>query len=65
MCEDCGLPYDEFGLDMVLPTWQWLLIHPEGEGGLLCGTCICRRAEKLTGATVVLARFDLEETHES
>lgn len=48
-CLDCGLSYDEFGMDLLLPRYQWLMIHP-AEDGLLCALCIVRRASKITGA---------------
>ena len=54
-CKDCDLPYIEFGLDTTLTNEQWLMIHPEGEGGLLCANCIARRAEKLDGAIAIRA----------
>lgn len=57
-CEDCGILYSELGLDLVLPDEQWLMIHPEGMGGILCANCIMKRAEKLKGTTVVLAKID-------
>lgn len=41
-------------LDLVLPRWQWLEIHPD-DGGILCANCIVRRASKLTGAVSVHA----------
>ena len=56
-CLDCGMPYQGFPLDMTLPNEQWLMIHPEGEGGLLCAGCIVKRAAKLPGIIVVKARF--------
>jgi hypothetical protein len=58
-CLDCGTPYSEMGLDLVLPDEQWLKIHPEGLHGILCASCIMKRAEKIKGSTVVLARIDL------
>ena len=58
-CEDCGLPYKEFGLDMTLPNDQWLMIHPDGYGGLLCATCIARRADKIQGTIAVRAIIEL------
>ena len=58
-CLDCSLPYIDFGLDMVLPDEQWLMIHPEGLHGILCANCMVKRAEKLTDATVVLANIEL------
>jgi hypothetical protein len=52
-CLDCGLDYDQFGMDTQVPRAQWLTIHPD-EGGLLCATCIVRRiAQRLPGATLV------------
>jgi hypothetical protein len=58
-CQDCGIPYAELGLDLVLPDEQWLKICPEGEGNILCANCIVKRAEKLEGATVVKATIDI------
>ncbi len=54
-CYDCGLPYEEFGVDLVLPDQQWKIISPDGEGnGLLCANCIAKRVEKL-GKGVILS----------
>ena len=53
-CKDCEITYDNHGLDMVLPRSQWALIN-DGDpdaGGVLCGTCIARRASRVPGATV-------------
>lgn len=49
VCLDCGLDYGDFGMDTLLPRWQWLMIHPS-EGGLLCANCIVKRAAKIPGA---------------
>ena len=49
-CLDCGLRYEDFGLDVILPRPQWLTIHPN-EHGLLCARCIVARAAKVPGAT--------------
>jgi len=57
-CEDCELPYQGFGIDLTLPHSQWLLIHPEFRGGLLCANCIMKRAECLPG--IIAARTTLE-----
>ena len=46
-CADCGLRYgDEHGFpDLVVPDDVWKIISPGGhEGGLLCPSCLCRRA---------------------
>jgi len=56
-CLDCGKPYSEFGLDMLLPDEQWLMIHPEKDG-LLCASCIVKRASKLPAAIVVKATIE-------
>ena len=58
VCRDCYLPYTKFGLDTTLPDEQWLLIHPEGLGGLLCANCIARRAEKLKGSIAIRATIE-------
>lgn len=53
-CLDCGRDYTDFGMDLLLPRWQWLLIHPD-DGGLLCANCIVRRASGLRGAVALHA----------
>lgn len=58
-CADCGRRYgDEHGFpDLVVPNQVWQLISPTGhEGGLLCPSCICKRAHDL-GLSDVPARF--------
>jgi len=57
-CKDCGLLYQEFGIDTTLPDNQWLTIHPEGRGGLLCANCIVKRASRLPG--IIATRMVLE-----
>lgn len=57
-CKDCGLPYESFGLDTTLSDEQWIMIHPQGEGGLLCANCIINRASHLPG--IIAARMALE-----
>ena len=47
-CYDCGLPYREMGLDLILPDQQWKYLFPE-ESGLLCANCICQRATRHRG----------------
>lgn len=59
-CLDCGLPYEEFGLDTTLPNGQWLLIHPEGHDGLLCANCIVKRAAKIPQVIAVRAVLDIQ-----
>lgn len=58
-CLDCGLPYATFPLDVLLPRAQWLAIHPEGDDGVLCASCIVARASKIPGATVVHAVVEI------
>ena len=53
-CEDCGVHYFDLGADLVLPDQVWRVIHPSGEGGILCANCICRRVSAC-GGTAVLA----------
>ena len=53
-CRDCGATYHEFPLDTTLPDDQWLLIN-KGYGGVLCASCIVRRAGKLPQAVAVRA----------
>jgi len=55
-CLDCGLPYNEMGLDLVLPDQQWKILFPE-QSGVLCANCICKRAAKFKG-TAILAWID-------
>ncbi len=54
-CQDCGIPYSEFGLDLVLPNQQWEILCPNG--GILCANCICKRAIRHRGS-VILAWVD-------
>ena len=49
-CLDCGMAYEDFPMDVILPRAQWLEIHPD-EHGLLCAGCIVARASKVPGAT--------------
>lgn len=58
-CFDCGREYgDEHGFpDLIVPDDVWLRISPKGDfGGLLCPSCICKRAHD-AGLTKVEARF--------
>lgn len=56
-CEDCGLLYQEFGIDTTLSNAQWLAVHPEGIDGILCANCIVKRASYLPG--IIAARMVL------
>jgi hypothetical protein len=44
-CMDCGLPYSEHGLDLILADQDWLRIAKKED--ILCAVCICKRAEKI------------------
>ena len=44
-CLDCGATDNDMPLDATLPSKQWLLICPEG--GILCASCIVKRAARL------------------
>ena len=55
-CLDCGADYKDMGLDLVLPDQQWDILCPEG--GILCPSCIAKRADKLEGASCILAWID-------
>ena len=57
-CLDCGLAYDDFPLDLLLPRSQWLEIHPT-DGGVLCAACVVARAAKVPGATAVHAVIEI------
>lgn len=58
-CDDCGLPYEEFPLDVVFPSDEWELISGNGEGGgLLCARCIANRAGKLDGVIAIKAMLE-------
>lgn len=57
-CGRCGLPYEDFPADMIVPDDQWKLISPSGDlGGLLCPNCICKLLIE-NGATVIKGYAD-------
>lgn len=57
-CADCGMPYADFPLDVVIPDDQWRAIGFEHGGGILCAGCIVRRGSKLPGVAVAKLRFE-------
>lgn len=59
-CDDCGLPYDEFGLDTALPNNQWADICLDGNASLLCANCIVKRASKFHGAIAARMVIDYQ-----
>lgn len=48
-CQDCGCVYK---VDWLIPDALWQQIQDRGEGGLLCGSCIAARVEKLSSFNV-------------
>lgn len=52
-CADCGMPYSEMGVDLVLPDQVWNAIANPSE--ILCANCICQRLETNSETTAVLA----------
>lgn len=67
-CMDCGLPYEQFPLDLLFPRSQWCEIlsqtreNPcadDNDGGLLCAQCMIKRAAKVPGATCVQAVIEI------
>lgn len=58
-CEDCDLLYEDFGIDTTIPNLQWEAIRPNSEGGgILCASCMVKRASKLEG--ILAARMVFE-----
>lgn len=57
-CQDCGMNYLDFGLDMLFPNGQWQLITPDGVN-ILCPNCMVERAASLPGAAVVHAVIEI------
>lgn len=69
----CGRRYEDFGLDVIVPTPLWnrivvgapfdetqTNIEKEGRGGVLCAQCIIDRLKTLPGVTVALVTTDVE-----
>jgi hypothetical protein len=48
--------YETQHLDFTLSAEQWKLIHPE-VGGVLCATCIVRRAAKIPHVITMMGRI--------
>jgi hypothetical protein len=66
-CYDCGAPYSTFGLDTTIPDEQWARLFPgdnseavrcQKGGGILCASCMVKRAARLPGAVAVRAVID-------
>jgi len=53
---DCGKPYEDFPLDVVLPDDQWERVCPEG--GVLCAACLVKRAANLPRVLVMRATLE-------
>ena len=50
-CEDCGLVYEDHGVDIILPHDQWAALSNNKPEIILCGVCIAKRIYNL-GADV-------------
>ncbi len=64
-CEDCGLPYEQFPLDVSLPDADWQALKRPGDQGLLCAGCIVNRAAAMPSMIVVYARLVPDADHEA
>ena len=42
-CEDCGLPYPDFPMDVSVSNEQWTELTGYTDEGFLCGACIIQR----------------------
>lgn len=60
-CRDCGSP--EPPIDTVLTGLQWEIVCPDG--GILCASCIVKRAAKLPHVVDVVARIQFVNDYES
>lgn len=58
VCLDCSLPYDEFGMDTTVPNLQWEMIMGH-EGGILCASCMVKRASKIRGVLAARMVFEI------
>jgi hypothetical protein len=61
-CLDCGMNYETQHLDFTLSAEQWKLIHPE-VGGVLCATCMVRRAAKIPHVITMMGRIVFAEDY--
>lgn len=58
-CMRCGLAYQDFPIDVVVPDEQWAAISERHDGsGVMCGTCIIARGSALPGVTVARLQFE-------
>lgn len=57
-CMDCGAPYggDDW-LDFLIPRSQWILITDPDGAGILCASCIVKRASKLPHVIDITGRI--------
>jgi hypothetical protein len=53
-CFDCGLPYEDFPMDTLLPDDLWARIAPVDGEGLLCANCIVARLSKLEPSPIIV-----------
>lgn len=55
----CGLAYSEFPLDVLVSDDIWAAISGRSDGsGVMCASCIVKRAARLPGVTVAKLRFE-------
>lgn len=58
-CEDCGLLYQDFPMDITIPDSQWIeLTGYVNKEGILCGWCIIKRAANLNKYVAGRLRFE-------
>jgi hypothetical protein len=58
-CEDCGMLYSDFPLDVVLSDKQWYEITHKTDGsGILCAACIVKRGSRIPDFTVAKLKFE-------
>jgi hypothetical protein len=61
LCDDCGVnPGDG---EMILTKKQWLMVNPQ-DYGMLCTSCIVKRAHKLPGALSVYGHIVFTGDHD-
>ena len=53
-CQKCGRKYK---IDLLVPDYIWCMITPSKEvfGGLLCGSCIIEKLERICDYSIIAA----------
>lgn len=58
-CLGCGLPYQDFALDVLVPDEVWAAISGRSDGsGVMCAACIVEHGAKLPGVSVAKLVFE-------